>query len=131
MGSYPDVPRANEIIAAWGTGDAIAGWPDNTDTTVERWSVPGLFIQSGRHQPDIVFARHDYAYDENEQSWYPLAGIPVDDLLSLIDANETQIEGAGVSSTCSATSLRATPTPCSATVPSTPRRSTASNSPTG
>ncbi len=95
-GSYPDVPRANEIIAAWGTGDAIAGWPDNTDTTVERWSVPGLFIQGGRHQPDIVFARHDYAYDENQQSWYPLAGIPADDLLSLIDANETQIEGAGV-----------------------------------
>jgi hypothetical protein len=95
-GSYPDVPRANEILAAWGTGDAISGWPDNTDTTVERWSVPGLFVQSGQHQPDIVFARHDYAYDENQESWYPLAGIPAQDLLSLIDANETQIEAAGV-----------------------------------
>ena len=30
------------------------------------------------------------------QSWYPLAGIPAHDLLSLIDANETQIEGAGI-----------------------------------
>lgn len=95
-GSYPDVPRANEIIAAWGAGDAITGWPDNIDPTVEQWSFPGLFIQSGRHHPDIVFARHDYAYDENQQTWYPLAGIPTQDLLSLIDANETLIEGAGV-----------------------------------
>ncbi len=92
-GSYPDVPRANEILAAWGTGDAVSNWPD---LTVEHWSFPGLFIQSGRHQPDIVFARHDYAYDENQQAWYPLAGIPARDLLSLIDANETKIEGAGV-----------------------------------
>jgi hypothetical protein len=95
-GSYPDVPRLNEIIAAWGTGDAIAGWPDNGALTVEPWSAPGLFIQSGRHQPDIVFARHDYSYDHNQKSWYPLAGIPAQDLLSLIDTNETQIEGAGV-----------------------------------
>jgi hypothetical protein len=95
-GSYPDVPRANEIIAAWGTSDAMSAWPDNTDLTVERWSFPGLFIQSGRHQPEIVFARHDYAYDENQQTWYRLAGIPAQDLLSMIDANETQIEGAGV-----------------------------------
>jgi hypothetical protein len=28
--------------------------------------------------------------------WYPRAGIPLDDLLPLIDANETQIEPAGV-----------------------------------
>jgi hypothetical protein len=43
-----------------------------------------------------VFARHDHAYDELQELWYPLAGIPANDLLSLIDANETQIEGAGV-----------------------------------
>ena len=53
-------------------------------------------MQSGRHQPDIVFARHDYAHDRKQESWYPLAGIPAQDLLSLIDANETLIEGAGV-----------------------------------
>jgi hypothetical protein len=57
---------------------------------------PGLFIQSGRHDPDIVFARHDYAYDDNQESWYPIVRSPAEDLLSLIDANETQIEAAGV-----------------------------------
>jgi len=93
-GSYPDLPRANKIIAAWGTGNALPRWPENGGPTA--WSFPGLFIQSGRHDPKIVFARHDYAYDERQKMWYPIAGIPAKDLLSLIDANETQIEGAGV-----------------------------------
>jgi hypothetical protein len=82
-GSYPDVPSMNRIIAAWG-GPA------------EGWSFPGLFIRSGRHDPEIVFARHDFAYDEHQAGWHPRAGITTRDLLSRIDANETQIEDAGV-----------------------------------
>jgi Pectinacetylesterase len=95
-GSYPDVPRVNEILAAWSTGKALPGWTENAGKTSERWSFPGLFIQSGRHDPKIVFARHDYAYDEHQASWYPRVGITAGDLLSRIDANETQIEDAGV-----------------------------------
>jgi hypothetical protein len=92
-GSYPDLPRFNEIIAAWGTGDSLPGWPENAGS---QWSFPELFIQSGRHDPKITFARHDFAYDEHQAGWYPIAGVPVKDLLSLIDGNEAQIEGAGV-----------------------------------
>ena len=95
-GSYPDVRRVNEIISAWGVGNTIPPWPENASSTAEQSSFPGLFIQSGRHEPEIVFARHDYAYDEEQQGWYPIADIPATDLLSLIDANETQIEAAGV-----------------------------------
>jgi len=91
-GSYPDVGRLNEIIAAWGLGDAVQPWPGVTGP----WTFPGMFVESARHDPAIVFARHDYAYDEQQQSWYPIAGLPAEDLLSLIDANETQIEAAGV-----------------------------------
>jgi Pectinacetylesterase len=80
-GSYPDQPRFNEIIAGWGTG---------------RWSFPGLFIRSGRQHPKIVLARHDYAYDDHQAIWYPIVGVPAKDLLARIDANETQIEHAGV-----------------------------------
>jgi len=94
-GSYPDLPRLNEIIAAWGTGNALPDWPENAGPAA-KWSFPGLFMQSGRHAPKIVFARHDYAYDEHQKMWYPLAGIPAKDLLSRIDANEAQIERAGV-----------------------------------
>ena len=85
-----------------------------------------LFIQSGRHDPGIVFARHDYAYDEAQTVGSERGfNIPVDDLLSLIDSNETQIEAAGVN--LSATSRRAKSTPCSPTGPSTPSRSTANS----
>ena len=90
-GSYPDVPRLNEIIGAW-AGDALPDWGE----PVEQWSFPGLFIQSGRHDPKIVFARHDYAYDETQEFFAELAGVAADDLASLIDGNETQIERAGV-----------------------------------
>jgi Pectinacetylesterase len=95
-GSYPDAPRFNEILAAWGFPNAIPAWPENAGLTAEQWSAPGLFIQSGRHDPGIVFARHDYAYDDNQESWYPIVGSPAEELLSLIDANETRIEAAGV-----------------------------------
>jgi hypothetical protein len=95
-GSYPDEPRINEIIAAWGFSTIIPPWDASASSTPEQWSLPGLFIQSGRHEPEIVFARHDYAYDEQQQRWHAIAGIPTNDLLSLIDANETQIEAAGV-----------------------------------
>jgi hypothetical protein len=91
-GSYPDVPRINEIVAGWGFGTG----PPWLATAAAQVSIPGLFIESARHAPEVVFARHDFAYDEVQQRWYPIAGVPATDLLSLIDANETLIEGAGV-----------------------------------
>ena len=95
-GSYPDLTPFNELFAAWAFGNVIPPWPENAGLTAGQWSAPGLFIQSGRHDPEIVFARHDYAYDERQEFWYPVLGTPAEDLLSLIDANEAQIEGAGV-----------------------------------
>jgi hypothetical protein len=95
-GSYPDVPRVNNIIAAWGAGNALPDWAKSAGPRGKRWSFPGFFIQSGRHDPKIVFARHDHAYDEVQELFNSLAGIPTKDLPSLIDRNETQIENAGV-----------------------------------
>ena len=92
----PDAPRINEILTAWGFSSIEPPWLTSAGPPAERLSLPGLFIESGRHDPEIVFARHDYAYDEQQESWYPITGIPAPDLLSLIDANETQIEAAGV-----------------------------------
>jgi hypothetical protein len=94
----PDDPDFNRLLAeAWGTGNAIPDWPDNAGLTAEQWtSISGLFIQSGRHDPDIVFARHDYAYDDVQELFASVAGVPTEDLLSEIDGNETRIEDAGV-----------------------------------
>jgi len=95
-GAYPDVPAINRLIAAWRGRDTLPGWSDNAGQTAERVSVPGLFIQSGRHDPEIVFGRHDYAYDKEQQSKLSLIGVPEGDLLSRLDTNETQIQKAGV-----------------------------------
>jgi Pectinacetylesterase len=95
-GAYPDVPGVNAAIGgAWGTSNAIPDWPENEGLTVDDWSFPDLFVQAHRHAPDITFARHDYAFDRVQMFFAGLAGLPKDDLVSLIDANETQIEGGG------------------------------------
>ena len=96
-GAYPDVPGVNATIASqWGTVNIIPDWPESADLAPEEWSIPGLFVQSGRHAPDIVFTRHDYAFDETQVFFAGLAGTPPDQLVTLIDANEAMIEQAGV-----------------------------------
>lgn len=95
-GAYPDIPGINAVIGRfWGTMNAVPDWPVNEGMTVEEWSLPGLFVQAGKHAPDIVFARHDYAFDQTQVFFGQLAGIPADDLVSLIDQNERQIEEGG------------------------------------
>lgn len=95
-GAYPDIPGINAVIGRfWGTMNAVPDWDVNEGMTVEKWSLPGLFVQAGKHAPDIVFARHDYAFDRTQVFFGQLAGIPADDLVSLIDTNEQQIEAGG------------------------------------
>jgi hypothetical protein len=95
-GAYPDAREINDVVApAWKADTTIPSWPENQGLT-DGWSFPGLFVRSGRHDPEIVFARHDYASDETQASFLELVGLPADDLASLIDRNEAQIESAGV-----------------------------------
>lgn len=96
-GAYPDVPALNAGIGAlWGTLHAVPDWTETADVTAENWSLPGLFVRAGAHAPGITFARHDYAFDETQVFFGNLAGFDADDLVTLIDLNETQIEASGV-----------------------------------
>jgi len=96
-GAYPDIPGINALIGdLWGVQNGVPDWPEYAGLTPEQWSFPGLFFRSGLHAPGIVFARHDYAFDQTQEFFAGLAGIPADDLVSLIDQNEQQIEAAGV-----------------------------------
>lgn len=96
-GAYPDVPGVNALLGGlWGVQNGAPDWPEYAGLTPEQWSFPGLFFRSGLHAPDIIFARHDYAFDETQVFFAALAGIPASDVVSLIDQNEQQIEGAGV-----------------------------------
>ena len=94
-GGYPDLDRLNDTFARmWGTDDAIGALIGSRPR--ESWSIPGLFELTAHNHPDVVLARHDYAYDQGQAIWYPRVGLPTGDLLQRIDANERRIERAGV-----------------------------------
>lgn len=96
-GAYPDEPTLNATVGGlWGTMNAVPDWEGTEGMTVEEWSLPGLWVQAGTHDPDIVMARFDYAYDATQAFFAGLVGVPADDLLSFIDDNEATIEAAGV-----------------------------------
>jgi hypothetical protein len=75
----------SQVFGAWGTAGATPPW-----------TFPGLFVEAGSRHPDIVFARHDHARDQRQALWFPILGLPEGDLLARMDANEAQIESAGV-----------------------------------
>ncbi|MGA9277551.1 pectin acetylesterase-family hydrolase [Ilumatobacter sp.] len=96
-GAYPDVPAINEVIGTtWGTTNAIPDWPETQGLTPSEWSFPGLYVAAGAHDPGITFGRFDYAFDEVQATFGALAGVAADDLVSLIDETEAQVEASGV-----------------------------------
>jgi len=95
-GAYPDSDGLNAGIGMlWGTPNAIPDWPANEGLTAADWSLPGLFVQAALHNPSIVFARHDYAFDRVQATFSGLVGIDASQLDVLIDGNEVFIEAEG------------------------------------
>jgi hypothetical protein len=96
-GAYPDVPAVDALIGQlWGVQAALPAWPEITAQATADFSLPGLFVQAHLHDPAIIFGRHDYAFDVVQRIFAGLAGFPADNLVSLIDANEVEIEKGGV-----------------------------------
>jgi hypothetical protein len=95
--AYPGTRAITQAIGSlWGTTDAIPPWPENAGIDDGNWSLPGLFIQAHKHDPQIVFGRHDYAFDATQAMFSRLVGVSADDLVSLIDANAKLVEDGGV-----------------------------------
>jgi acetyl esterase/lipase len=96
-GAYPDVPSVNELIGSlWGTENAIPNWPVNDGLTAADWGFPDIYVQAGRHAPDVTFARFDYAFDEVQATFAALAGVGADQVVEQIDSTEAQVEAGGV-----------------------------------
>lgn len=89
-GAYPDTPEWQMPVAQnWGVERSIPDWEG---FELEEWSIPALFVQAGLHDPDITFARHDFANDAAQDMFLTLSENPVPDILAEIDANEARIE---------------------------------------
>jgi hypothetical protein len=87
FGHIPDDPDLNARFLGELRG-AYANMPD--------WGPPRFWIQVGTHDPDIVLARFDFAYDERAAKGVASLGMDPSNLLATIDANEAAIERAGV-----------------------------------
>jgi hypothetical protein len=97
-GAFPDDPDFNaEVLGElWGAYKNMPDWEVNEELTARDWGIPRFWIQAGLHDPDIVMARFDYAFDPNAAATVEAIGVDASNLVALIDANEAAIEAAGV-----------------------------------
>jgi Pectinacetylesterase len=96
-GAYPNDPDVNvEILGQWGAFDTMPDWEVNEGLTAQDWSIPRFWVQAGLHDPEIVMARFDYAFDAVQTMFMELADVDTSNLVASIDANEAAIEDAGV-----------------------------------
>jgi hypothetical protein len=96
-GHHPDDPDlAAQLGELWGVHDNLPAWEVNEGLTLRDWSAPRFWIPAGLHDPEIVLARLDFAYDAEAVGDGQATGVDPSDQLAVIDANEAAIEKAGV-----------------------------------
>jgi hypothetical protein len=91
----PDL-SARLLGQLWGAHDTMPDWEVNQGLTARDWSLPRFWVQAGLHDPDLVLARFDYAYDSEAEDGAESLGLDPSKFLAVIDANEAAIEQAGV-----------------------------------
>ena len=96
-GSLPDDPDLNaEFLELWGADATMPAWEVNQGLTARDWGPRRFWIQAGLHNPELVLARFDFAYDRERAEEAEAMGLDPSQLLAVIDANEAAIEAAGV-----------------------------------
>jgi hypothetical protein len=97
-GHIPDDPDLNAEIFGelWGAHANMPDWEVNERLTARDWGAPRFWVQAGLHDPEIVLARFDYAYDREAGGGGQVTGVDPSDQLAVIDANEAAIEKTGV-----------------------------------
>ncbi|MER7171981.1 pectin acetylesterase-family hydrolase [Streptomyces mesophilus] len=97
-GAWPDHPDFNTRVldATWGAYDAMPTWAVEGAEPAQ-WGPPDFWAKVGRHDPDLILSRFDFAHDPSAAvevtEW--MASQPPD-ILAEIDANEAAIERTGV-----------------------------------
>jgi hypothetical protein len=96
-GHVPNLPNLSVKVFGelWGAYDHMPDWAVK-GLTAREWGIPRFWVQAGRHDPKIVLARFDYAYDKEAAVGAKSYGLDPSKLLAVIDANEAAIEKAGV-----------------------------------
>jgi Pectinacetylesterase len=96
-GALPFDPDLNaEVGELWGAYDTMPDWEVNQGLTPRDWGPRRFWIQAGLHNPELVLARFDFAYDREVAEDAESLGLDPSQTLAVIDANEGAIEAAGV-----------------------------------
>lgn len=99
-GAFPDDADLNARIGElWGAFDTMPDWEVNEGLTARDWGSRRFWIQAGLHNPDIVLARFDYAFDSHATEtlkYLSVEGVDPSNTLAVINGNEAAIEAAGV-----------------------------------
>ena len=93
-GAVPDA--MGFVVGNWGTLETLPDWPEIEGLTVDQFTPTYTFIKAAEHNPKIKFARHDFAFDSVLSSFARMAGLSPDDLVSVMQTNESKVEAAGV-----------------------------------
>ncbi len=95
--AYPgDELVTGAIGELWGAFDDLPAWPTSAGQPRTAWSLPGLFVQAGRHVPGITLATIDTAEDAVQRLFTDLIGFEDSRLIELMSANHAFIEASGV-----------------------------------
>ncbi|MGY1742814.1 MULTISPECIES: pectin acetylesterase-family hydrolase [unclassified Blastococcus] len=95
--AYPGDEGITTLIGGlWGIFDELPAWPETAGDPPTAWSLPGLFVQTSDHVPGVALATVNTADDEVQRAFADLIGFADTPLVELIDANNAQIEAAGV-----------------------------------
>lgn len=93
-GAYPPIADLYGGIAVqWGV--TLPEWA-YTDPASAAWTAPELTVQAAEHDPEIVWARHDYTADAIQSRFFGLLGLDPAQLAATMTENEVLIEANGV-----------------------------------
>jgi Pectinacetylesterase len=96
-GAFPDDPDLiAEVGELWGAYGTMPDWEVNRGLTARDWGPTRFWIQAGLHNPELVLARFDFAYDREVAEGAAEMGLDPSQSLAVIDAHEAAIEAAGV-----------------------------------
>ena len=91
-GAYPTAPEFSAVIEANGSMDIVPDWDVYDGATADDLSIPALMWGTAAHNPDIVIARYDNAYDAVQSTFRSFLGVRADDLAADILAIDAEIE---------------------------------------
>lgn len=95
--AYPgDEAITGAIGGLWGIFGDLPDWPEAAGQPQTAWSLPGLFVQTGRHVPGVALATIDTAEDEVQRDFTEMIGFGGTPLVDLITGNHEFIEASGV-----------------------------------